>query len=213
MKKERIIMNWYKIAQTQQYLWNDDPQLPYANISKKDLDNLDSKDFNSSIVLNELKHVDKNESFQNFLNFYGIKVYHGTNYKFNKFSLKYFGSTDEGFAGKGLYFTTNKNYAKEYGDIIKEAYIRLSNPLIINNSSTINPNYIKRKLNLPESVNADTVTKTLVSNGYDGVIINYDETPDFPGSSQGFEIVVFDPTKVKTTEQLFDLWNKRNELV
>jgi hypothetical protein len=201
-------MNWYKLAQ-QKYLWKNDPELPYANIPKDELDNIGNEKFDNQLIIKELKSIDKNESFQNFLNFYGTKVYHGTNCDFNKFSLKYFGSTDKGFAGRGLYFTTNKNYAKEYGNIIKEAYVRLENPFVINASAAINPNYINRKLNLSENSSSEKVTDNLIKKGYDGVIVNYDNLNDFDGPNQGFEIVVFDPSKVKTKEQLMEIWDKK----
>ena len=46
-----------------------------------------------------------------------LVVYHGTNNEFYEFDLTYFGKTDEGFYGKGFYFTPNLETAEVYASI------------------------------------------------------------------------------------------------
>lgn len=61
-----------------------------------------------------------------------IKGYHGTDEKFDKFDLKYFGKHDQGDFGKAVYFSDNENTASKYGKNIKQEDIELNNPYIIN---------------------------------------------------------------------------------
>jgi len=46
-----------------------------------------------------------------------LVVYHGTNKDFYEFDLTYFGKTDDGFYGKGFYFTPNLETAEVYASI------------------------------------------------------------------------------------------------
>ena len=149
-------------------------------------------------------------NLQSFLDSFGTPFYHGTDYKFNEFSLNTFGRTDQGFAGKGLYFTTNKGYAKEYGSNIREVYLDLQNPYIINDSPSINPDYVKRELGLPITATASDVTEKLQSMGHDGVVVNYEFDDEFDGTSEGFETMVFSPSQVITKEQVVNDWKQSN---
>lgn len=58
-------------------------------------------------------------------------VYHGTNTYFNIFSMNYFGKTDDGYYGKGFYFTPDKSEAQDYGKNILNVYLNLHNPLFL----------------------------------------------------------------------------------
>lgn len=66
-----------------------------------------------------------------------LTVYHGTKRKFDKFDMSWFGQTDEGFYGRGFYFTTEKEYAQEYGPIIVEAHLDVRNPFWLRTWSTL----------------------------------------------------------------------------
>lgn len=64
--------------------------------------------------------------------------YHGTNVDFNEFDLECFGKNEKGgdYVGKAIFFANNKLTAKKYakqagGDIVKEVYLSMNNPLVI----------------------------------------------------------------------------------
>ena len=66
-----------------------------------------------------------------------LVVYHGSNNRFNKFNLKNFGRTDNGYFGIGFYFTPQLDYAEYYGksnpkkkQIILECFLNIRNPTI-----------------------------------------------------------------------------------
>ena len=52
-----------------------------------------------------------------------LVVYHGTKTEFDTFDPKRFGQTDEGWAGAGFYFSTDKTVAPAYGKIIVPVYL------------------------------------------------------------------------------------------
>lgn len=66
-----------------------------------------------------------------------LTVYHGTNQNFNKFDMSYFGKTDDGFYGKGFYFTNEKQDAYDYGDIILSCNLRIEKPFYLRSYSTV----------------------------------------------------------------------------
>lgn len=57
-------------------------------------------------------------------------VYHGTNANFNEFSMDYFGKTDDGYYGRGFYFTPSPGNAKEYGKV-RSFYLKMTNPFTL----------------------------------------------------------------------------------
>jgi len=122
-----------------------------------------------------------------------VKVYHGTDEIFDKFDLSKFGKTDEGFAGKGIYFTNNPEIASEYGKNVMQRNINLKNPLVINDYNEIN-----KLLKIPEKRDWSKQTSEIMSNklqnlGYDGVIVkDYKKTGE-----PVFEYVVFNPDNIK----------------
>lgn len=63
-----------------------------------------------------------------------MTAYHGTNSHFEEFSLDFFGCTDDGYYGKGFYFTQSPETASEYGHIVIEAQLSLHNPFTLPSS-------------------------------------------------------------------------------
>lgn len=72
-------------------------------------------------------------------------VYHGTTRSFNKFDLNHHGRTDDGYYGKGFYFTMNKEYASEFGGV-HNFLLSISNPLKLPESGSMgHPSLIKAR--------------------------------------------------------------------
>jgi hypothetical protein len=57
-----------------------------------------------------------------------IRLYHGTRFRFNRFDMAHFGNTDDGFYGRGFYFSPDKDTAAEYGPRIVEVMLNVRNP-------------------------------------------------------------------------------------
>jgi len=76
--------------------------------------------FGNSIV------VDKNNN--------PLVVYHGSKNIFNVFDKNKFNLNEPSgdYIGCGFYFTTNKSKAMKYGSNIISAYLKIKNPLVIN---------------------------------------------------------------------------------
>lgn len=64
------------------------------------------------------------------------RMYHGTNAEFDRFSPHYQGQTDDGYFGRGFYFSNNPDAAADYGDSVVPVYLQMSSPLVIPESST-----------------------------------------------------------------------------
>lgn len=117
-----------------------------------------------------------------------LVVYHGTDNKFTEFNPSYTGRLDQGYFGKGFYFTPDKNMAKGYakgahGDTIMEVFINLRNPL---NTDMNNTSLLGSSLE-----------------GYDGAMVTLGE--DKLGLDEGdknsdelMEIVVKNPNQIKS---------------
>lgn len=60
-----------------------------------------------------------------------VKLYHGSNRRFDKFDMSYFGHTDDGFYGRGIYFTNSKSEAAEYGNIIYTVTLSVKKPFVL----------------------------------------------------------------------------------
>lgn len=103
-----------------------------------------------------------------------LVVYHGTNAKFDTFDTKTYGSA----FGFGAYFSDSYAAAESYGEKVFETYLKIENPLIINNE---NIRYAD-----------DSYAK---ANGYDGII-----NDDYINGFRAVEYVVFEPTQIKSTE-------------
>lgn len=126
-----------------------------------------------------------------------LEVYHGTEGNFNVFNIKKAGKTDEGWLGKGFYFTNDYDYASSYiynrGDV-KTVYLNIKNPYITDKHIERNDDFYK----LIGVTNANEVTKKLKQLGYDGVWIknkNSDNTPFY-------EIMAMYPNQIKNVNNL-----------
>jgi len=168
-----------------------------------------SKDLSTDLV-NEAK---KYKSAEDFIKSQGTPVYHGTRADFNEFDIKKAGQTDRGFAGKGIYFTNDSQmadfFAKGQGDFktggrVIEANLNIKNPLVIE-ANVKNP--YQKLQDMLGAKNSDDIPVKAKQLGYDSVIIK-DKTPE---GRIVDEYVVFDTSKIKTKQQLQDIWNKANK--
>ncbi|HEY0842476.1 hypothetical protein [Methylotenera sp.] len=122
-----------------------------------------------------------------------LVVYHGTTADFTEFDINQFGKTDEGYVGKGFYFTNNAEISSDYatdsiwssrqklviGGNVKPVFLSLKNPYIteVYNVST-------------EPKDGYITTDELISRGHDGVIVT-----DESGTN---EYVAFKPEQIKS---------------
>lgn len=114
--------------------------------------------------------------------------YHGTNFHFTKFDIN---KAQVGWLSKGFYLTDNQGEAKGYGNIVLEAYIKTTNPLIIL-SDKINPDGSIEWAKTPKeqmkdiaNVPWEEMASHLQSKGYDGII-------------HGPHVVVFKSSQIKS---------------
>lgn len=137
-----------------------------------------------------------------------IKGFHGTKFKGNidKFDENLIGSNtgNNGYFGKGFYFTRENEYAKKFGDNIIKANLELKKPYIINNNSNIDDikNLVGTNSDYSDfggntladnamwyiSENPNRFRENLFNRGYDGVIVD--------GTHN--EIVAFSPEQIKS---------------
>lgn len=101
---------------------------------------VDGKERSTRNSKGQLIHPTK-EGIENFWKWFGdskvvdeqgrpLVVYHGTNAKFDTFDKKKIGSvTDDGFLGKGFYFSTDPNVARSKS-ISMSIYLRANNPVV-----------------------------------------------------------------------------------
>lgn len=103
-----------------------------------------------------------------------LVVYHGTNAKFDTFDTKTYG----GAFGFGTYFSDSYAASESYGENVFETYLKIENPLIINNE---NIRYAD-----------DSYAK---ANGYDGII-----NDDYINGFRAVEYVAFEPNQIKSVD-------------
>lgn len=148
-----------------------------------------------------------------------LVVYHGTVNKFEAFDWDRIGETTEnqGFYGKGFYFTANKKYAEVFGDVMS-VYLRVENPFVISRDTPLelisryaetdivykHENYLDNIESMIRG-NEETFTNNLIKAGYDGVILNDGKEL----TSQFLEAIVFNPTQIKSIDNIgtFDAYN------
>lgn len=134
-----------------------------------------------------------------------LEMYHRTNADFNTFDSNKIGSaTDEGIWGRGFYFS-NKDQT-HYGNNLKNVYLDIKNPFIVNNFKTRED--IAEYLDIVESnfhyepnglirINYSQVrqfTSQVQEKGHDGVIVEY------PNGTK--EIVAFKSNQIKSIDNL-----------
>ena len=116
-------------------------------------------------------------------------VYHGTGANFDAFDKEKAGN---GWLGKGFYFTPDKDVARSFGKNIKENYINVKNPFVVegHNSSDV---YSEITARYPEA-NEFNMSEVLANHGHDGIQFNHWD--------KGEMITAFEPNQVKYTSNL-----------
>jgi len=98
-----------------------------------------------------------------------IIAYHGTDSAFKKFDISYMGRHDEGFYGRGFYFSLDKAEASDYGSTIMEVNIDVKNPFYLRTWSTLG-SYVeldlRDDLSKLKGVPSDIKTDRTVPTGY-----------------------------------------------
>lgn len=120
----------------------------------------------------------------------GSTIFHGSTKDFDEFDATKVGSTtDEGWLGKGVYFSTDQRVS-DYYPLRYETQVLLKNPLRIKEQSFRDDKrvIVREALNLPENASVDDVTTALVKQGYDGVVLDYR-----PTGYLASEVMVLDP--------------------
>lgn len=125
-----------------------------------------------------------------------ITLYHGTKNKFDSFDLKFFnqGSFDGGWLGYGVYLTNDYNYAESYGDVL-ECEVTLHKPYIITEYSySTEPERLRNELGVKSS---REVTSKLKQDGYDSIMLTYEDETAYSNDGFFIEVCVFDPASIK----------------
>jgi hypothetical protein len=129
-----------------------------------------------------------------------LTVYHGTDRDFQAFDPTKAGRRDSGWYGKGIYLTADKEGASTYsthgsydledapGANVIPAYVSMKKPFYW-------PDGMAAATNAAESAQ---ITKGLIENGYDGIIVKNSYVDD-PTTSKFYEVIVFNPEQIKST--------------
>ena len=113
-----------------------------------------------------------------------------------------FGSaTDEGYYGKGLYLSSVKNKAMQYGNIM-ELFVNMRNPFIVGMDSTLDMNESTRRGEIANMFNRENAPDELKQ--YDGVL--------YSGAEGKFEeIVVPTANQVKSATNNVGTYSRTND--
>jgi hypothetical protein len=104
----------------------------------------------------------------------GDIVHHGSTKDFDRFDTEKVGSTtDEGWLGKGTYFSTDKRVSHYY-PLAYETKVTLDHPLKISlkDFKTNKQDVVREAVGLPKTASVDELTKELVKRGHDGVVLD-----------------------------------------
>lgn len=131
-----------------------------------------------------------------------LVVYHGTNSQWTTYDPNLFGSaTDEGYYGKGLYLSSVKNKAMQYGNIM-ELFVNMRNPFIVGMDSTLDMNESTRRGEIANMFNRENAPDELKQ--YDGVL--------YSGTEGKFEeIVVPTANQVKSATNNVGTYSRTND--
>lgn len=131
-----------------------------------------------------------------------LVVYHGTNSQWTTYDPNLFGSaTDEGYYGKGLYLSSVKNKAMQYGNIM-ELFVNMRNPFIVGMDSTLDMNESTRRGEIANMFNRENAPDELKQ--YDGVL--------YSGAEGKFEeIVVPTANQVKSATNNVGTYSRTND--
>lgn len=114
-----------------------------------------------------------------------LVVYHGTNKDFKEFDSSKF---NNGWLGKGAYFTPDKNFAKDNGKKVIQSFLKIQNPFRVKgNSPSDVVSEVKEKYPEVDDFNLADVLKR---NGYDGIYFNHWD--------KGEMYSAFSPTQIKS---------------
>jgi hypothetical protein len=104
-------------------------------------------------------------------------AYHGTDVQFPEFDDKKANQRDEGWLGKGHYFSTDENVARA-NKYVAETEVHLANPFLISlpSFSTDKRDVIRDALKLSNDATSEQVTDKLKKLGHDGVALDYSPT-------------------------------------
>lgn len=131
-----------------------------------------------------------------------LVVYHGTNSQWTTYNPNLFGSaTDEGYYGKGLYLSSVKKKAMQYGNIM-ELFVNMRNPFIVGMDSTLGMNESTRRGEIANMFNRENAPDELKQ--YDGVL--------YSGAEGKFEeIVVPAANQVKSATNNVGTYSRTND--
>ena len=170
---------------------------PYSseNIAVKDLIVNKSGGQAMSKVDDLAAEARKYETADEFVKAQGEPLYHGGGEVVEKFDKKMIGkSTGDGWLGEGFYFTPHADVAPSYGGKTTQIVADLKNPFRF--PDDVNPiKFVK------EHGGSKPFTEWVKKQGHDGVI----------SDSVLHQTVVFEPSQIKTTKQLTDIWKKANK--
>lgn len=131
-----------------------------------------------------------------------LVVYHGTNSQWTTYNPNLFGSaTDEGYYGKGLYLSSVKNKAMQYGNVM-ELFVNMRNPFIVGIDSTLDMDESTRRGEIANMFNRENAPDELKQ--YDGVL--------YSGTEGKFEeIVVPTANQVKSATNNVGTYSRTND--
>lgn len=131
-----------------------------------------------------------------------LVVYHGTNSQWTTYNPNLFGSaTDEGYYGKGLYLSSVKGKAMQYGNVM-ELFVNMRNPFIVGIDSTLDMDESTRRGEIANMFNRENAPDELKQ--YDGVL--------YSGTEGKFEeIVVPTANQVKSATNNVGTYSRTND--
>lgn len=131
-----------------------------------------------------------------------LVVYHGTNSQWATYNPNLFGSaTDEGYYGKGLYLSSVKGKAMQYGNIM-ELFVNMRNPFIVGIDNTLDMDESTRRGEIVNMFNRENAPDELKQ--YDGVL--------YSGTEGKFEeIVVPTANQVKSATNNVGTYSRTND--
>lgn len=136
-----------------------------------------------------------------------LKVYHGTEAEsFNVFDKERRGQTDASLWGRGYYFSSDVDFASDFGENVRGFYLNITKPFVVDKvdapasiiamklkSMGIGVDFDYRGMKAYEFVSAfgnQKFTDVLMEKGYDGVIV------------EDFEYVAFEQNQMKLADAI-----------
>ncbi|MBQ2944257.1 MAG: hypothetical protein IJD93_06175 [Ruminococcus sp.] len=136
-----------------------------------------------------------------------LKVYHGTESEnFNVFDRERRGQTDASLWGRGYYFSSDVDFASDFGENVRGFYLNITKPFVVDKvdapasiiamqlkSMGIGVDFDYRGMKAYEFVSAfgnQRFTNVLMEKGYDGVIV------------EDFEYVAFEQNQMKLADAI-----------